>query len=134
VQATMYGAHISHSGAAGIPAQKGLAVLWTSRISARATLNFGLWKNGSRPGCWTRWICNTFFDTLQTAPAGSGPYPVIMSRMVRISTGLERMLWDDQQNSPPMVQGPVEVPGGLFQIQGCGLARAAVGPGSPSDE
>ena len=30
------------------------------------------------------------------------------------------MSWDDQRDSPPMVQGPVEVPGGLFQIQGPG--------------
>jgi hypothetical protein len=53
VQATMYGAHISHSGAAGIPAQKGLAVLWTSRISASTAAALAAVTCGN--GGWVIW-------------------------------------------------------------------------------
>ncbi len=73
MQGYTYGAHISHSGAQQDPAKKGLAGLRASGISARTTPNFGLWKKRPRSGCCTRRLCNTFFDILRTATAGSEP-------------------------------------------------------------
>jgi hypothetical protein len=65
VQGSMYGTHISHSGARPDPGSKGgLAVLRISGISARTTPNFGLWTvdcgKRSWSGCCTRRLCDTF--------------------------------------------------------------------------